>query len=408
LRWLNTQALFAAADIAVAALIWRLGQLQGASEGRCRWGALLWLYNPFTVTISTRGSCDSLVTVLLLAALLLLLRGRRLAPALLYGLAVHARIYPIVYAPAIVLFLARQRLQQQQQQQGVGSSSSSRAVGRWVAAVLREGLAFGCASGGTFLALGAAFYRLYGHTFLQEAFLHHLTRRDPRHNFSPHFYPTYLTFMRWPEAGSSGSSSCAAAAGAGGGGWQQEQPVQLLGCWLPQQTPDVGGPLAALPQAGLLLVLAATLHARLPLCWLLTTWAFVALNRVSTAQYFVWFFGLLPAVLQHVAWPLPRKLVVAGAVWAAAQLHWLAWAYLLEFQGQGVHLMLWGASTAFLAANALCMCALIECCSGSSGSAGTPGASRQRSRSRLKRATPAPTRRSSRLQQAAADRQQVD
>jgi phosphatidylinositol glycan class M len=108
---------FAAADIEVAWQLWRLGQLQGTSKSRCMWSMLLWLYNPFTVTISTRGSCDSLVTVMLLATLLMVLQGRVVLPALLYGLAVHFRIFPIVYAPAIVLFLAHRQLQQQQQQQ---------------------------------------------------------------------------------------------------------------------------------------------------------------------------------------------------------------------------------------------------------------------------------------------------
>ena len=107
------QVLFAAADIVVAWQLWRLGRLQGASESRCIWSMLLWLYNPFTATISTRGSCDSLVTVLLLAALLMLLQGRTVAPALLYGVAVHFRIFPIVYAPGIVLFLAHRQLQRQ-------------------------------------------------------------------------------------------------------------------------------------------------------------------------------------------------------------------------------------------------------------------------------------------------------
>jgi phosphatidylinositol glycan class M len=87
---------------------------------------LLWLYNPFTATISTRGSCDSLVTVMLLATLLMLLQGQIVLPALLYGLAVHFRIFPIVYAPAIVLYLAYRQIQQQtqqkQQQRGVAAA----------------------------------------------------------------------------------------------------------------------------------------------------------------------------------------------------------------------------------------------------------------------------------------------
>jgi len=127
---LRVQVLFAGADIVVAWQLWRLGQLQGASESRCLWSMLLWLYNPFTVTISTRGSCDSLVTLLLLATMLLLLQGQRVLPALLYGLAVHFRIFPIVYAPAIVMYLAQRRLQQQQGAEKQLASRGSRKVCR--------------------------------------------------------------------------------------------------------------------------------------------------------------------------------------------------------------------------------------------------------------------------------------
>lgn len=100
------QVLFSAADILAAWQIWRIGQLQSASQPRCFWSIVAWLYNPFTVTISTRGSCDSLVTVMLLGVLLMLMQGRVVVPAVVYGLAVHFRIYPIIYAPGIVLYLA--------------------------------------------------------------------------------------------------------------------------------------------------------------------------------------------------------------------------------------------------------------------------------------------------------------
>lgn len=99
--------MFAAGDIAAGWMIYRMAQAQGASARVSTWAVVAWLYNPFTATISTRGSCDVLVVVVLLAVLQGLLEGRVLAPALLYGLAVQFRIYPIVYAPAIVFFLAR-------------------------------------------------------------------------------------------------------------------------------------------------------------------------------------------------------------------------------------------------------------------------------------------------------------
>jgi phosphatidylinositol glycan class M len=92
------------------------------------------------------------------------------------------------------------------------------------------------------------------------------------------------------------------------------------------------------------------------------TWAFVAFNKVSTAQYFVWYLSLLPAALQKVPWPLPSQLRAAAAAWVVTQLHWLLWGYLLEFEGRDVHLGLWTAGVLFLAANAFCMVALMEAC----------------------------------------------
>lgn len=46
---------------------------------------------------------------MLLAVLLLLLKSQTTLSAVVYGLAVHFRIYPIVYAPAIVLYLAHRQ-----------------------------------------------------------------------------------------------------------------------------------------------------------------------------------------------------------------------------------------------------------------------------------------------------------
>ena len=58
-------------------------------------------------------------------------------------------------------------------------------------------------------------------------------------------------------------------------------------------------------------------------------------TQVVTAQYFVWYFSLLPLVVPHLSWPLPRGLLLSSGVWVAAQLHWLGWAYQLEFQVGG-------------------------------------------------------------------------
>lgn len=53
-------------------------------------------------------------------------------------------------------------------------------------------MVFGTVAAATFAGLGIGCYALYGQPFLQEAYLYHGSRRDPRHNFAPYFYPAYL------------------------------------------------------------------------------------------------------------------------------------------------------------------------------------------------------------------------
>lgn len=142
--------------------------------------------------------------------------------------------------------------------------------------------------------------------------------------------------------------------------------------------------------------------------------------QVSTAQYFVWYLSFLPLVLPDLAAapnkvgtslpPRPHcshcganhtgvgcerarlccfgratsaalaarsshavivviqllcrscvqaRLLAAAAAWGAAMAHWLGWAYLLEFCGWRVHLAVWGASMAFLAAHVWLICELV-------------------------------------------------
>lgn len=58
----------------------------------------------------------------------------------------------------------------------------------------RDRICFAATSAATFLLLGAACYAAYGDPFLQETYLYHSGRKDPRHNFSIYFYNSYLTY----------------------------------------------------------------------------------------------------------------------------------------------------------------------------------------------------------------------
>ncbi|KAK6127141.1 hypothetical protein DH2020_039106 [Rehmannia glutinosa] len=100
-----------------------------------------------------------------------------------------------------------------------------------------------------------------------------------------------------------------------------------------------------------MLVLIFRFALDLPFCFFLQTLAFVAFNKVITAQYFVWFFCLLPLILPWSNMKLKWKGFACISLWIGAQTHWLMWGYLLEFRGKNVFFQLWLASLLFLAAN---------------------------------------------------------
>lgn len=159
--------------------------------------------------------------------------------ALLYGLAVHWRVYPIVFALPLLRHYALEAQQAQRAQRarqprshaappagaGLAARARAAATAAFTGLASWRGAAFGALSGGLFLGLGGILYRLYGWQFLHETYLYHASRTDPRHNFSPYFYPAYLDSSAAGAAGAAGGSTSAAgvagpgAAGSGGGRW---------------------------------------------------------------------------------------------------------------------------------------------------------------------------------------------
>lgn len=137
--------------------------------------------------------------------------GHVLAAGAVFGLAVHYRVYPIIYGWPILLHLGTlavlprpggsaalgPSLDSSQRGAGASTGSSDGRSPPTAPFLLRgtispQGLAFILSAAATFLGLGALFWRLYGWAFLQETYLYHASRVDPRHNFSPFFYPAYL------------------------------------------------------------------------------------------------------------------------------------------------------------------------------------------------------------------------
>ncbi|KAJ6307454.1 hypothetical protein OIU76_017281 [Salix suchowensis] len=288
---------------------------------------MVWLLNPFTFTIGTRGNCEPIVCAMILWIIICLINGNVVQAAIWYGLVVHFRIYPIIYALPIILVLDPHSFQSGQKPCLVNWKSSkdntsysrkgvSEVDGVWTALktiFTRGRIMFAMVSGSVFILCTGLFFFLYRWEFLNEALLYHLTRTDPRHNFSIYFYHIYLHVEH------------------------EFSVVEKL--------------ISFLPQLIVQLVLIFRFAQDLLFCLFLQTVAFVAFNKVITAQYFVWFFCLLPLILPWSKMKLKWEGLSCVVLWMGAQTHWLLWGYLLEFKGKNVFLQLWLAGLVFLAAN---------------------------------------------------------
>jgi len=296
--------LFSALDLVAAGFLARWLRAHTYDRTIVWWGVASLLFNPYIFTISTRGSSESVVVLILygmLDALHFRSGGGGGIPvaACLFGLAVHIRLYPVIYIVPIMLSLGRK-----EGRRGLRCLTNKALVHLAVI------------SGGVVLVLTMAFYLAYGFEFVHASYLYHTQRVDTQHNFSIYFYP-----MRWFP----GLARLAT--------FPQLLCVVALG---------MTGARAGTPVLGMLM----------------QTVGFVALNRVITAQYFVWWLALLPPCLPWLV--IDSRLAWSLALWVVAEVHWLLWAYLLEFRRLEVAAFVWLASCAFLAAEGRLLSVLLR------------------------------------------------
>lgn len=103
--------LFAIADIVAGWLIVRVLQSsQKMGPERALRFASIWLLNPMVATISTRGSSEGLLGVMVVALLWAVTQKRIMTAGLLLGLGVHFKIYPFIYAPSIIWWMDEENL----------------------------------------------------------------------------------------------------------------------------------------------------------------------------------------------------------------------------------------------------------------------------------------------------------
>ncbi|ORY24975.1 PIG-M-domain-containing protein [Naematelia encephala] len=268
---------------------------------------LLWTLNPFVLNITTRGSPEAPVLLLVVVFFWALKRGRNDLTAIAWAVSVAWKIYPIIYAPVLWGVLSRKS-------------------GWFGTRVWR----FGVIALGTFIFLNGILWSIWGYPFLKHTFLYHLTRLDHRHNFSPYFYPIYLALspVTSPSA------------------------IQTI----------LHHPLASfVPQFGLVGLAGFLLnrYAGLELAVFVQTASFVVFNKVCTSQYFTWFLPLLPPLLPYLH-ITPRKASLMIGLWVLSQAIWLGSAYLLELRAQDVYITVWAAGIALFGTSCWVLGEVIE------------------------------------------------
>lgn len=293
--------LFSIIDILIAVLIKNILARQRCNETLKNLCTFLWLYNPLTLVISTRGNADSLAVFLVIVTLDLLQRDKIVLAGLFHGISVHFRLYPLMFSLPMFLSLRKNNHFLPNKDQ-------------WR-------LILSCAI--SIVTLTITSYRLYGFKFLYESFLYHLARKDARHNFSIYFYMLYLSAN------------------------QPANIIQKIVTFLPQL---------------LLLLMSSYYYAeksKLPFAMFIQAIIAVIYNPVITSQYFFWFLSLLPLCLPNIKMSFNRSLCLISS-WILSQVIWLLTAYMLEFQSFNSFNLLWISSLLFFAVNVKTLVDIIQ------------------------------------------------
>ncbi|ORX82723.1 hypothetical protein BCR32DRAFT_219176 [Anaeromyces robustus] len=259
----------------------------------------IWLLNPFVITISTRGSAESILDMLVMATLYCFATKRLTLGSILYGFSVHFKIYPILYSLPILYMLDSNYL-------GVKTKLFNSAR-----------IKFFILSAGTFFLLTGIMFKIYGMEFLNETYFYHLIRKDHRHNFSIYFYQMYLS--------TSVSESLFS---------------KILGL------------LTFIPQMLLIVLIGIYYYKDIIFCCFLQTYVFIAYQKVCTSQYFMWYLCFLPLIIpQSKLLKKPIQSVLLIIAWVATQAIYLSSAFKLEHLGQNNYINIWLTELLFFAAN---------------------------------------------------------
>ena len=284
-------------------------------EAYYNYASLFYLYNPLTIVICTRGSADCIITFLVLLSLIYLEKKKYYLSALIYGFAVHFKIYPIIYAPSLFLYLLYKEFIQNKNGpkelepipffQRIYHKVKSTIIMVFSNLFTKTALFFVIISSGVFFFFLALFYKLIGYKFLYEYLLYHLIRKDHRHNYSIFYYTIYLTYDN-----------------------DFSKYLSLI---------------TFLPQMILILSVTIFLYKDINLCLIVLTMIFVHFNKVITAQYFIWYLSLIPLIIhRNLLFGVKKlKAILLLTIWMIFEIIWNRYSHLLEYEGQNYFMSMW-------------------------------------------------------------------
>mmetsp|Transcript_29950 Transcript_29950/g.42735 ORF Transcript_29950/g.42735 Transcript_29950/m.42735 type:complete len:395 (+) Transcript_29950:148-1332(+) len=336
-------------------------KLRKTQQQRSQTWALIWMINPMTINICTRGSADSIANYVVLRMIQLTKTDQIVSAGFLLGLAIHLRLYPIIFLPAFFLHLSTPSTSSTSSLSKSLINTTSNHTNKtppigirclrtlsYIFSTYEKSIHFTLATIGSCFFFTMLSYELYGFEYLQQSIFFHFIRADHRHNFSIHFYWIYLTKIIQFASPSHG--------------WNH---ILISGCI------KVGVFIPQLVLYGLIIVTFA--EESLEVCLLLQTMIFVTYNKVITAQYFSWIFTLLFPVLAdyHTTTttslsttslngityntPMIWWIIFSALAWVIALTVWLSQAYLLEFCGVNNFYLLWQSSVAFHLVSVVCI-----------------------------------------------------
>lgn len=300
---------------------------------------LIYLYNPFTINICTRGSSDCIITLFVLLTLKYIRKESYLMAGFVYGLSVHFKIYPIIYAPALYMYIIHKSTKEQyqiNQQPSILNEINNinnklflffkhiiYTLYQMIKNIFnKKALKFAFISLSIFTALIALFYYMYGYQFLFEYLLYHLVRKDHRHNYSMFYYLIYLTYKS-----------------------NFSKFLSLV---------------TFVPQIALILTSTLVLYKDINLCLVIITMIFVTFNKVVTAQYFLWYISLIPLILPFNKLFKQRKGLILLILWFFFELIWNRYSHNLEYKGINLFVELWVIDVLFFLVNCFIISELIK------------------------------------------------